>query len=121
MYEVNEDTRKILIFSHHLEMRSQQRGISYNTIDLIACFGKKNRARGGLFQRMIGQPEAKKLIQLGISSPSDVERTKGIKLITEEDPNGKIVGVTVHQYSRPTTKITGHFYRSRRPVHKRIA
>ena len=121
VYEVNENTRKILIFSDHLKMRAQQRGISYNTIDLIAYHGKKNRVKDGLFQRMIGKSEANKLIQLGTSSPSDVERTKGKKLITVEDPNGKIVVVTVYQYSRPTTKITGHFYRSHNRAHKRIA
>ena len=96
MYRVKENGENFQVITDHLERRAQQRGVSSDTIDLIAWFGKKTRVKGGKFQRMIRQSDAKRLIEYGISTPSDVDRTKGIKLITGEDIHGNMVIVTVY-------------------------
>ena len=75
---------KTTIITYHGEIRAQERGISFGTLQLVTTYGHKTPAKQGLFERMIRRPEAEKLLSETSISRAAIECTKGVSVITAE-------------------------------------
>lgn len=91
---VSLDTKEMLV-SPHMVIRTQQRGVRQETVELVAKYGTRARVKGGRFSRMISASQAKKLIEVGLVAPSALDKANGVLIITDETP-GRMVVLTVY-------------------------
>ena len=87
---------KFVELSHHLLQRSQRRGISSATIQLIARYGYRQHAGGGRFKRIIRSRDGVQLARNKIAVPKEVEKAYGVLIITMEKGLNVITVVTVY-------------------------
>lgn len=83
MIDINLETIGLTI-TGHAYTRSQQRGISEETISDVVRHGIKKRGERGLYIRMLSRSKSRVLRHAGGLSPSSIEKAMGIVVVTAE-------------------------------------
>ncbi len=71
--------------TNHAVKRSQQRGISHQSLELAVQFGKRQRERNGLLRRTLGRREIRHIRDLNIVAPGALDHMDGVSVITKEE------------------------------------
>ena len=88
------------VVTQHATRRAQQRGIPAEAIKLAACFGKQHRTSGGLFRRIIGKQELKKLGKLQFMPKSTLHKLEGLSVVTAENDDIRTVVTVIGKGAR---------------------
>ena len=79
----------------HAVRRAQSRGVSPEAVRLATELGKRERVRDGKFKRRLGRSEVKTIARLGLATPADLDKLRGVTVVTDESgPERVVITVT---------------------------
>jgi hypothetical protein len=84
--------------SAHAERQAQRRGVAHRTLDLVLTYADRSRKLPGRARALWVSPRARQQLICSGLAPSDVDRTRGVRIIVALDDD--IVTTVEHMLAR---------------------